>query len=185
MKKFIFCLLVISLVACAPTQLLPPSETQSTKEAAMSFEISSPAFQNGESILSKFSCDGEDISPALAWTEPPAGTQSFALIMDDPDAPMGTWVHWIIFNIPASSRGLDEGLQTSRLADGSLQGKTSAGTTGYHGPCPPSGTHHYFFKLYALDTTLSLSADADKMELLKAMDGHILANSELMGTFKH
>ena len=186
MKKFIFCLLVISLVACAPTQLLPPSETQSTKEAAMSFEISSPAFQNGESILSKFSCDGEDISPALAWTEPPAGTQSFALIMDDPDAPMGTWVHWIIFNIPASIRNLTEGTPTyPQLSDGSLQGKTSASSSGYHGPCPPSGTHHYFFKLYALDTLLSLSNKADKKELLAAMEGHILANAELMGTFKH
>lgn len=152
----------------------------------MSFEISSPAFAKGGAIPSDFSCDGRDVSPALSWTEPPAGTQSFALIMDDPDAPMGTWVHWIIFNIPASTRNLTEDMPTDpQLSDGSLQGKTSAGSSGYHGPCPPSGTHRYFFKLYALDNTLSLSADANKKELLKAMDGHILTNAELMGTFKH
>jgi len=152
----------------------------------MSFEISSPAFANAGAIPSKFSCDGRDISPALTWAEPPAGTQSFALIMDDPDAPMGTWVHWVLYNIPASTRNLTESTPTDpQLSDGSLQGKTSAGSAGYHGPCPPSGTHRYFFKLYALDTMLSLSGNADKKELLKAMEGHILANVELMGTFSH
>ena len=152
----------------------------------MSFEISSPAFANGGAIPSDFSCDGRDISPALTWTKPPAGTQSFALIMDDPDAPMGTWVHWIMFNLPASTRDLKEGTPTdAQLSDGSLQGKTSAGSNGYHGPCPPSGTHRYFFKLYALDTMLSLTTNADKKELLAAMEGHILANAELMGTFGH
>lgn len=152
----------------------------------MSFKISSPAFVNGEAIPSDFSCDGRDISPALTWTEPPVGTQSFALIMDDPDAQMGTWAHWVLYNIPASTRDLKEGTPTDpQLSDGSLQGKTSAGSTGYHGPCPPSGTHRYFFKLYALDTMLSLSTNADKKELLAAMKGHILANAELMGTFSH
>jgi len=152
----------------------------------MVFEISSPAFKNGEVIPADFSCDGRDVSPALMWTEPPAGTQSFALIMDDPDAPMGTWVHWVIFNIPASARDLKEGAPGGpNLSDGSLQGKTSAMSNGYHGPCPPSGTHRYFFKLYALDSMLTLSADADKETLLAAMEGHILANVELMGTYSH
>ncbi|MBI5944457.1 MAG: YbhB/YbcL family Raf kinase inhibitor-like protein [Chloroflexi bacterium] len=152
----------------------------------MVFEISSPAFKNGEAIPADFSCDGRDVSPALTWGEPPAGTQSFALIMDDPDAPMGTWVHWIIFNIPASTRDLKEGAPAGQnLSDGSLQGITSAGSNGYHGPCPPSGTHRYFFKLYALDSMLALGADADKGTLLAAMEAHILANVELMGTFKH
>jgi Raf kinase inhibitor-like YbhB/YbcL family protein len=208
MKKIFFCLLAISLSACAsqpaasveiqtstdapvptaisnsPTQA--PAPLPPTKEASLSFEISSPAFTNGQPIPSDFSCDGNDSSPALAWTEPPSGTQSFALIMDDPDAPMGTWVHWVIFNIPASARGLAESMPTdSQLSDGSVQGKTSAGSNGYHGPCPPSGTHRYFFKLYALDTILSLTAKADKKELLAAMEGHVLANAELMGTFKH
>ena len=152
----------------------------------MTLKISSPAFANGEAIPSDFSCDGKDISPAITWTEPPAGTKSFALIMDDPDAPIGTWVHWIIFNIPASTRDLKEATPTDpQLSDDSLQGKTSAGSNGYHGPCPPSGTHRYFFKLYALDTMLSLSSNADKKELLTAMEGHILADTELMGTFSH
>jgi Raf kinase inhibitor-like YbhB/YbcL family protein len=191
MKNILFYFLVVSLAACTstpstPAQVPPSSETQPTKEVAMSFRISSSAFTNGEAIPIKFSCNGDDTSPALTWTEPPAGTQSFALIMDDPDAPMGTWVHWVIFNIPASTRNLTERMPTDpQLSDGSLQGKTSAGSSGYHGPCPPSGTHRYFFKLYALDTILSLSAKADKKELLAAMDGHILANAELMGTFKH
>ena len=150
----------------------------------MKFEITSPAFANGEQIPSKYSCKGSDITPALTWTEPPAGTQSFALIMDDPDAPVGTWVHWVIFNIPASARGLAEGTPTdAQLGDGSLQGVTSAGSNGYHGPCPPSGTHRYFFKLYALDTMLALSSSADKGKALAGMEGHILANVEWMGTF--
>ena len=152
----------------------------------MAFEISSPAFANGQPIPADFSCNGSDISPALAWTEPPAGTQSFALILDDPDASAGTWVHWVVFNIPASTRDLKPGTPTDpQLSDGSLQGKTSAGSNGYHGPCPPSGTHRYFFKLYAVDSMLSLSAITDKKGLLAAMEGHILANAELMGTFSH
>ena len=199
MKKMLFFFLVISIAACASTQSTPSAqilteqtsqiETQvvtSNEEVTMSLKISCPAFENGKPIPSDFSCKGRDVSPALAWTEPPAGTQSFALIMDDPDAPMGTWVHWILFNIPASTRNLTEGTPTdAQLGDGSLQGKTSAGSNGYHGPCPPSGTHRYFFKLYALDTMLSLSTKADKKELLAAMEGHILANAELMGTFSH
>jgi hypothetical protein len=201
MKNILFYFLVISLTACISTPLTPSNtpvpakpiqstETltplSTTQEVTMAFEITSPAFANGGAIPSDFSCDGRDVSPALSWTEPPTGTQSFALIMDDPDAPMGTWVHWVIFNIPASTRDLTEGTPTDpQLSDGSLQGKTSAGSTGYHGPCPPSGTHRYFFKLYALDTVLSLSTKADKKDLLAAMEGHILANAELMGTFKH
>jgi Raf kinase inhibitor-like YbhB/YbcL family protein len=152
----------------------------------MSFEISSPAFAHGGIIPSDFSCDGNDASPVLTWTDPPAGTQSFAIIMDDPDAPMGTWVHWVVYNIPASTRELEENMPAiPELSNGIMQGYTSARSTGYHGPCPPSGTHRYFFTLYALDTTLSLSAKADKKELLAAMEGHILGNTELMGTFSH
>jgi len=149
----------------------------------MPFTLTSSAFTHGQPIPVQYSCKGRDISPALAWSDPPANTQSFALIMDDPDAPMGTWVHWVIYNIPGSARGLPEAVPTdAKLADGSVQGTTSARSTGYHGPCPPSGTHRYFFKLYALDVMLSLP-DADKEKLLKAMEGHILAQAELMGTF--
>jgi Raf kinase inhibitor-like YbhB/YbcL family protein len=146
----------------------------------MSLQLTSDAFGNGQSIPAKYSCIGKNISPALVWTEPPAGTQSFALIVDDPDAPGRTWVHWVLFNIPVNTRNLQEGFSV----DSSIPaGNNSSGKPSYQGPCPPSGTHRYFFKLYALDTTLSLSPGATKEQLLKAMDGHILAQAELMGTF--
>ncbi len=175
--------------ACAPARILPadnpPAVPSQTSEATMTFEMTSPAFPHEGSIPVDYSCDGRNISPALAWTLPPAGTESFALIMDDPDAP-NTWVHWVIFNIPASARGLDEGSPTdTQLTNGSSQGRTSAGTNGYHGPCPPSGTHHYFFKLYALDAMLELTTGANKQDVLTAMEGHILSSAELMGTFSH
>jgi Raf kinase inhibitor-like YbhB/YbcL family protein len=203
MKKLLFPILIFVLAACTSqrTPIQPPAtsgpevtkvsaatETSvtATEEAVMPFEISSTAFKNGEMVPTKFSCKGNDISPALIWTEPPAGTQSFALIMDDPDAPMGTWVHWVVYNIPAATRELEENTPTTpELSNGIRQGYTSARSTGYHGPCPPSGTHRYFFKLYALDKMLSLSDKADKKELLAAMEGHVLANVELMGTFSH
>lgn len=145
----------------------------------MSLELTSDAFANGQSIPAKYTCTGRNISPALAWKDPPTGTQSFAIIMDDPDAPGGTWVHWVLFNIPADARSLQENLDTSELS----VGKNSWGSLGYGGPCPPSGTHRYFFKLYALDSPLSLSPGAKKEQLLKTMEGHILAQAEIMGTF--
>ena len=134
----------------------------------------------------QYSCDGEDISPPLAWGDPPAGTQSQALIMDDPDAPVGTWDHWILFNIPADMRELEENLPITgkNQEPGSIfVGNNSWGRADYGGPCPPGGTHRYFFKLYALDTTISLLPGVTKQELLNAMEGHILAEAELMGTF--
>lgn len=150
----------------------------------MPLTITSPVFSNGQPIPAIYTCKGRDTSPALAWGNPPAGTQSLALIMDDPDAPGGTWVHWVLYNIPASARGLAEAIPTDvQLADGSLNGKNSWGRLGYGGPCPPSGTHRYFFKLYALDSNLGLSSGVDKQGLLNAMQGHILVQSELMGTF--
>ena len=146
----------------------------------MTFELTSSAFSGGQQIPAKYTCDGEDISPPLQWSEPPAGTQSLALIMDDPDAPVGTWDHWLLFNLPASSRSLPE---QAGMPAGSAAGKNSWGRTGYGGPCPPRGTHRYFFKLYALDTTLALPAGTNKSQLLQAMAGHILAQTELMGTY--
>lgn len=146
----------------------------------MSLQLTSDAFSNGQSIPAKYSCIGKNISPALAWTEPPAGTQSFALIVDDPDAPGRTWVHWVLFNIAANTRSLPEDFS----ADSSIVvGNNSSSQASYQGPCPPSGTHRYYFKLYALDTVLSLLPGATKDQLLKAMDGHILAQAELLGTF--
>lgn len=161
-------------------------ETQTEEAAAIPLTITSEAFEEGAAIPSDFSCDGNNTSPILTWTEPPSGTQSFALIMDDPDAPVGTFVHWVIFNIPGSARDLSESIPTEpQLSDNSIQGKNSASRTGYMGPCPPPGTHRYFFKLYALDTVLDLTSDAKKDDLLNAMDGHILAEGELMGTYSH
>ena len=150
----------------------------------MTLSLTSNAFASGQNIPSKYSCLGREISPDLSWTGAPVATKSFALIVDDPDAPMGTWVHWVMYNIPATTNSLSEAAPAGeQLSDGSLQGKNSSGNLGYNGPCPPSGTHRYFFKLYALDTLLSLSSGVRKDQLLKAMDGHILAQGELMGTF--
>jgi len=189
MRRTIFYLLlaIILLTACAPSA--PLTTEQSTPdplemEEPMSFELTSSAFAQGQPIPAQYACQGLDVSPPLAWGVPPAGTQSFALIMDDPDAPGGTWVHWVLFNIPASASGLPEAFPAdATFPDGSMSGQNSWGRTGYGGPCPPSGTHRYFFKLYALDEMLAISAGASKGELEKSMTGHILAKGELMGTF--
>ena len=152
----------------------------------MSLELISDAFVNGQSIPAKYACTGRNISHALSWSEPPVGTQSFALIMDDPDAPMGTWVHWVLFNIPADMRDLQEDLPvTGKNIDPNaiFVGKNSSSNIRYDGPCPPSGTHRYYLKLYALNTTISLLPGATKEQVLKEMEGHILAQGELMGTF--
>jgi Raf kinase inhibitor-like YbhB/YbcL family protein len=150
----------------------------------MTFEMTSAAFAHEESIPVKYSCDGEDISPPLGWGDPPEGTRSLALICDDPDAPVGTWVHWVLYNLPVENRSLPEAVPPdAELADGSRHGQNSWRQLGYGGPCPPSGTHRYFFKLYALDTNLDLAAGANKAQLLEAMEGHILGQAELMGTY--
>ncbi len=150
----------------------------------MEFELISSAFSGGEAIPRRYTCDGEDLSPALAWEDAPEGVASFALIMDDPDAPVGTWVHWVLFNIPGTARSLEEGMAPdAQLADGSRHGSNSWGRLGYGGPCPPSGIHRYFFKLYALDEALDLEPGASKEDLLEAIQGHVLAQTELMGTY--
>jgi Raf kinase inhibitor-like YbhB/YbcL family protein len=189
MRRMFFCCLLLTsilLAACSSSAASTPSTIilEPTTDAPMSIQLTSSAFTHEGSIPAQYTCAGGDISPALTWSDPPADTQSFALIMDDPDAPAGTWVHWVLFNIPASSRGLTEGLPSQgTLPDGSIHGNNNAGNPGYNGPCPPSGTHRYFFKLYALDEMLGLSSGADKGELLKAMEGHALAQGQLMGTF--
>ncbi|MEW5938017.1 MAG: YbhB/YbcL family Raf kinase inhibitor-like protein [Chloroflexota bacterium] len=189
MKKLLLILVALVLLLLAGAVilflLLAPARTETfSSETEFTMNLTSPAFTQGQPIPSKFSCKGADVSPALAWDEPPAATLSFALIMDDPDAPMGTWVHWVFFNIPGGLRSLQEAVPTTpTLPDGSVQGITSARSVGYHGPCPPSGTHRYFFKLYALDIKLDLASKADKQAVLNTMQGHILAQSELMGTF--
>ena len=153
----------------------------------MVFHLSTTAFQEGSFISKEFTCDGPDISPALAWTESPKETKSFALIVDDPDAPGGTWVHWVLYDLPGDARKLVEGVAKDRqLPDGARQGRNDFGKIGYNGPCPPKGgPHRYFFKLYALDRKTNLKAGASKAELEHAMKSHILAKAELVGRFQH
>jgi hypothetical protein len=139
--------------------------------------LSSPEFGNNQYMPAKFSCQGEDINPALTIEGAPAGTKSLALIMDDPDAPMGTWVHWVLFDIPVVSQ-IEENSVPGK------QGSNNSGRNNYHGPCPPSGTHRYFFKIYALDTMLNLREGISKGALQKAMQGHILDKAELIGLYK-
>ncbi len=151
----------------------------------MSLVVTSPAFDNETPIPSRYTCDGQDVSPPLEWTTGPVGTESYALIMDDPDAPGGTWVHWIAWNIKDTKLPEDE--RNQALAETPL-GQISHGTNswdriGYGGPCPPSGTHRYFFKVYALDRELDLGPETTKQALVAAMEGHILARGELMGTY--
>jgi Raf kinase inhibitor-like YbhB/YbcL family protein len=151
----------------------------------MSLTISSSSFPNGGDIARKYTCDAVDVSPQLSWTEPPAGTKTFALLVDDPDAPVGNWNHWTIWNLPASLRTLAEGVsKDTRLSDGSEQGRNDFGKTGYNGPCPPAGKpHRYYFKLFALDVKLDLKAGAKKKDLEAAIKGHVLAQTEWMGKY--
>jgi len=151
----------------------------------MQIEIKSSAFEEGGMIPKKYTCDGADVSPPLSWTSVPEGTKTIALICDDPDAPMGTWVHWVLFNLPADVKELPESVPSEKnLDNGAMQGTNDFGNIGYGGPCPPGGTHRYYFKFYALDTEVNLQGGATKKELLKAMEGHILAEGQLMGRYK-
>ncbi len=164
------------------------SEQTNSKTAGdkkMEIKITSSAFEDGGLIPAKYTCDGSDISPPLQWDLVPEGTKSIALISDDPDAPMGTWVHWVVFGLPAETRELEENIPPDEtLPNGAKQGLSDFGRIGYGGPCPPSGTHRYFFKIYALDTKLDLAAGARKRQLLKAMEGHILGQGQLIGKYK-
>lgn len=152
----------------------------------MAWSLKSPAFSEGAVIPKKYTCQGSDLSPQLEWEKPPAGTKSIALICDDPDAPMGTWVHWVLWNLPADLTSLPEGIgKSAPLPQGAQQGMTDFRRPGYGGPCPPPGKpHRYYFKLYALDITLVLPYKSSKEDLLKAMHGHILAEAVLMGTYQ-
>ena len=153
-------------------------------DKAMAFEIKSNTFTNENTIPSKYTCDGPDLSPPLSWSNPPAGTKSYALIADDPDAPVGTWVHWVVWNIPAGTSSLKEEMDKApKFPDGTRQGVNDFKRTGYGGPCPPGGTHRYYFKLYALDSILDIPANATKANLEAAMKGHVLGQATLMGTY--
>lgn len=176
--------LLLHAAACGGTQ---PNADLDQEDPAMAFSLTSPAFEAGGSIPARHTCDDRDLSPELSWTEPPAGTRSLALISDDPDAPVGNWVHWVLYDLGPDARSLPEGLPT----DGELQepvaatqGTNDFGRPGYGGPCPPPGApHRYFFRLYALDARLELGPGATKKDVEQAMQGHVLGQTELMGRY--
>lgn len=175
-KASLFVLVFALIVsACASSASLTPT----VPPGAARLTLVSSAFAEGETIPKKFTCDGSDLSPALQWSGAPPTTRSFVLIMDDPDAPLGTFTHWVAFDIPATQTGIAEGTLSAGTS-----GRNSGGKTGYMGPCPPSGVHRYIFTLYALDMdSLKLSAGATKDQVLAAMEGHILAQGSLMGKY--
>ncbi len=151
----------------------------------MSFQISTSSFPADGSIPRKYTCDGQDVSPALTWSGAPPNTKSFALIADDPDAPVGIWTHWLIWNLPAVTHQIAEGTaKDAQLPDGARQGQNDFRKVGYNGPCPPPGKpHRYFFKLFALDTSLEVKPGADREELEAAMKSHVLAQTQVMGRY--
>jgi Raf kinase inhibitor-like YbhB/YbcL family protein len=156
--------------------------------AAMALSLTSSAFEAGEKIPSKYTCEGEDVSPPLAFAGVPSGTKSLALIIDDPDAPdpkapKRVWAHWLVYNLPPASEGLGEAASRKGLPPGAVTGLSDRKQTAYHGPCPPIGRHRYFHKLFALDTTLPEKV-LTKAELEAAIDGHVLAEASLMGTYQ-
>jgi Raf kinase inhibitor-like YbhB/YbcL family protein len=162
-----------------------PASTASPGRHAMSFILETKAFPKGGEIPSKYTCSGDDVSPALSWSGAPQGTKSFALILDDPDAPSGTFTHWIVFDLPAGAHQLPENVpKTGDLSGGGRQGRNDFGRIGHGGPCPPPGkAHRYFFRLYALNSVLNLPAGASRQEVESAMRAHTIAKAELMGKF--
>jgi Raf kinase inhibitor-like YbhB/YbcL family protein len=164
------------------------AQAAAQKPAETKLQLTSTSFEADGALPAKYTCDGSNVSPALAWNEPPAGTQSFALVVDDPDVPTKTVVHWLIYDLPRGARALSEGVPTKpKLPDGSRQGKNVNGKIGYTGPCPQQGgpAHHYFFKLYALDYQAALKPKASDAAVEEAIKGHILAQAELITRFQH
>ena len=183
MKSVLFLLLVSVIAGFSVSS--STIENQKGTDNKMEFQLFSEAFKDGDIIPSQYTCDGINVSPPLNWVHPPKDTKSYALINDDPDAPAGNWVHWIVYNIPPAARELKENASKQKhLHHNSIEGINDFRQIGYGGPCPPSGTHRYFFKLYALDTLLNLKHRVAKKELLDAMEGHILALTELVGKYQ-
>jgi len=185
MLKSVVVLVIMPILLFCSYKNSKQADSEAAGGEKMEIKVTSSAFAEGGMIPPKYTCDGQDISPPLEWDAVPEGTKSIALISDDPDAPGGTWVHWVLFNLPAETRKLEENIPPDKtLPNGARQGTTGFERIGYGGPCPPSGTHRYFFKIYALDTKLDLAAGARKRELLKAMEGHILGQGQLIGKYK-
>lgn len=175
----------VLLCALASSSHPQPLVSKQSQVAAMALTLISTAFTNEGTIPKKFTCDASDVSPALQWSGAPPNTQSFALIADDPDAPAGTWVHWVAYDLPPTVQQFAEGVpKQEQLPGGGLQGRNDFRKIGYGGPCPPPGKpHRYFFKLYALDQKLGLRAGATKADVESAMSGHILAQGQIMGRY--
>ncbi|MGQ9546821.1 MAG: YbhB/YbcL family Raf kinase inhibitor-like protein [Dehalococcoidia bacterium] len=174
-------IIAVCVIRCGPAGPTLPEDSKLT------LALSSPVFQGGETIPTKYTCQGEDISPPLTWAGPPPETRSFALIMDDPDAPGGrAFTHWVLFNLPADTRELPEAIpRQNELENGAVQGRNDFGAIGYGGPCPPAGpAHHYRFTIFALDRRLDLAAGASRNELVDAVTGHILAQGHLIGMYQ-
>ena len=187
-----FCWLLIAVIALvlfifynkSRTQAgLVQKSTSSGKLKAINLTVTSESFAHKSSLPIAYTCDGENVSPPLAWSGAPANTKSYTLICDDPDAPMGTWVHWVLFNISPEINNISENIDENRLGPSVKKGENSWGKTGFGGACPPSGTHRYFFRIYALNTILTIDGNPTKTELLDAMKGHVLAEGELIGTY--
>jgi hypothetical protein len=189
-KTISVCLIVlVALMALNCNQNIKVEEASkevAEKTKVKAIQISSPAFADGAAIPKKYTCEGEDVSPPLKWGPTPEGTKSFALISEDPDAPSGTWVHWVIYDIPGEVNELSENIAKSEVVlNGVKQGLNDFEKIGYGGPCPPAGkTHRYFFKIYALDSYVNLKSGARKEQLIKAIQSHILAEGQLIGTYR-
>jgi Raf kinase inhibitor-like YbhB/YbcL family protein len=183
--SFLLSLVLLMFLGCARPE---PGGTQSSptpNQDKPEIKLTSTAFKEGESIPRAYTCDGVSVSPPLEWSGVPKTAKTIAIVADDPDAPGGTWVHWVLYNLPAANIGLVENLAaTENLTAGGFQGKNDFGKVGFGGPCPPSGTHRYFFRIYALDSELPLKAGATKAELIKAMEGHTVGQGQLMGTYR-
>ncbi len=185
MLRKLFVFLVPAVVVFCGCERDEEARANKTGGRKMEIKVSSSAFEPNGVIPAKYTCDGAGISPPLQWEGVPEETESIALICDDPDAPMGTFVHWVLYDMPADTKKLDENVPADKtLPNKAKQGITDFGKIGYGGPCPPSGTHRYYFKIYALDMQLGLEAGASKSQLLKAMEDHILGKGELMGKYK-
>ena len=185
----VICLSILPLnlkVAASGRVFQDDSGPQPSGGHAMAFALSSKSFPNGGDIPKKFTCDGADVSPELSWQDPPPNTKTFALIADDPDAPAGTWTHWVLYDLPGDMKNLAEGTsKQEELPNGSRQGLNDFRKIGYNGPCPPPGKpHRYYFKLHALDSKLNVKGGASRQEVERAMQGHILAKAEWMGRYK-
>jgi Raf kinase inhibitor-like YbhB/YbcL family protein len=171
----------LAIAGCAPK---PNLQTLNNVPPGQRMRLDSAAFAANAPIPARYTCDGENVSPPLGWDAPPASTRSLALIVEDPDAPTGAFAHWLIFNLPPDLRQLPEKVPPlPTLPGGATQGRNDFGRLGYSGPCPPDGTHHYFFRLYALDARMGLPPETGKNQLLQAMTGHILGGAELVGVY--